>query len=593
MKLVRDGIPASPGIVIGPAHVLRWEVPKVARSNIAPDEVEAEVTRMRQACDSARDRIREIQEQTAERLGSVEAQIFEPQILMLEDVELIDAAITYVRENHVTAARALELRVLELRSEWQQLGHPMVMDRLTDLLDVEIRLLRELLDMESPVDAIESARERSIVVAHDLTPSLAVQLDRETTLGIALDTGSRTSHTAILARALGIPAVVGLGELSDEVAPGTELILDGRSGRVLAEPNEEEKRVYRERDVRVREWEQELVLLAHMDSVTPDRQPVQLRANIDLPGEAEIARRHGAEGIGLFRTEFLVVGRSAFPGEEEQYQAYRQATEVFPDHTVCIRTYDLGGDKFPRFLRMPSEENPFLGWRGIRVCLDMPDLFRAQLRAVLRATAHGDVRVMLPLINEIDEVERTREMLEELEQELDREGIDYTSGYKLGVMIETPAAVLIAEELARHADFFSIGTNDLIQYTLAVDRGNARLASRYTAFHPAVVKLLRRTAESGRRAGIEVSVCGEMAANPLGVFLLLGLGITALSVSPSALPEIKKVVRTIPATAAREAAAAAVSAASPDEVIETLTAAISEWLDLSLFSGRWNVSPLQ
>jgi phosphotransferase system enzyme I (PtsI) len=379
---------------------------------------------------------------------------------------------------------------------------------------------------------------------------------------------------------------VGLGDLSEKVVTGQELILDGRAGRVIVDPTERERDLYRERDIKVREWEQELVLLAHLEPVTPDRQPVQLRANIDLPGEAEVAKAHGAQGIGLFRTEFLVVGRSSIPEEEEQYRAYRHVAQTFPQHTVYIRTYDLGGDKFPLFLNMPPEENPFLGWRAIRVCLDMPDLFRTQLRALLRATAHGDIRIMLPLINEIDEIRQTRSLLKEEEERLRREGIPFNSGYKVGIMIETPAAALTAVELSRYADFFSVGTNDLVQYALAVDRGNSRLAPRYTPFHPSVARMLRRVAEAGRAAGIEVSVCGELAANPLGVFLLLGLGITALSVGPASLPEIKKVIRTVPAADARAAVDEALQAESTEEVREVLTRGISRWLDLSLFSAR-------
>jgi phosphotransferase system enzyme I (PtsI) len=333
------------------------------------------------------------------------------------------------------------------------------------------------------------------------------------------------------------------------------------------------------------------MLLAHLDAVTPDEQPVQLRANIDLPGEAASARTHGARGIGLYRTEFFVVGRSMPPEEEEQYRCYREVLDVYPDEAVFIRTFDLGGDKFPLFLHMPPEENPFLGWRAIRVCLDTPDLFRTQLRALLRATAHGDVRIMLPLINDISEVMRTRQLLDEEAARLTAEGVPFNGGYKLGIMIETPAAALTAPELARYADFFSIGTNDLVQYTLAVDRGNARLAPLYNPFHPGVVRLLDLTGRAGRAAGIEVSVCGELASNPLGVFMLLGLDITALSVAPSALPEVKKVIRTIPAAEARVATREALAAATPEEVIAILTDGISEFLDLSLFSGRWNLEP--
>ncbi|MBI4544902.1 MAG: phosphoenolpyruvate--protein phosphotransferase [Gemmatimonadetes bacterium] len=592
MSLIRDGIPASPGIVMGPAYVLRLEVPRIPQATVAPEAIASEIERFQEAREWAKTRIREVQRQTAERLGAVEAQIFEPQILMLDDPDLVQGTVNYISENHLSAARAFELRMLEFEAEWRRAAHPMILDRLNDLLDIELRVVRRLLGLQDPDLALQGLEQRVILVARDLTPTITVQLDRTAILGIATDAGTRTSHSAILARALNLPAVVSLGDLSDHLQTGQELILDGRTGRVILEPTEQEKEVYRGRDVKVREWEQELVLLAHLEPITPDQQPVLLRANIDLPAEAEAARSHGAQGVGLFRTEFVVVGRSSAPEEEEQYRAYRHVAEAFPHQAVFIRTFDLGGDKFPLFLQMPPEENPFLGWRAIRVCLDLPELFRVQLRALLRATAHGDVRIMLPLINDVDEIRRTRQLLEEEADRLRAQGIALNPGYKLGVMIETPAAALTAAELARYADFFSIGTNDLVQYTLAVDRGNSRLARLYTPFHPSVIQLLKRTAEAGRAAGIEVSVCGELAGNPLGVLLLLGLGITALSVGPASLPEIKKVIRSISATDARAVVAEALEAATAEEVTDLLVRGISRWLDLSLFSGRWNLSPV-
>jgi phosphoenolpyruvate-protein phosphotransferase (PTS system enzyme I) len=591
MKLVRDGIPASPGIVVGPAYVLRWEVPRVPHVTVDADGVDHEVERFHEARSWAQGRIREIQQQTVERLGHVEAQIFEPQIMMLDDADLVDGTVAYIRENHLSAARAFELRMLEFHSEWSRSGHPMIMDRINDLTDVQMRVTRRLLDIADPELNLSAFDEPVILVARDLTPTITVQLDRDRILGLATDAGTRTSHSAILARSLNLPAVVSLGDLAERVQTGQQIVLDGRAGRVIVEPAPSEKQVYRDRDIRIREWEQELMLLAHLDAVTPDQQAVQLRANIDLPSEANSARSHGARGIGLYRTEFFVVGRSTPPEEEEQYRCYKEVLDVYPDEAVYIRTFDLGGDKFPLFLHMPPEENPFLGWRAIRVCLDMPEMFRAQLRAMLRATAHGDVRIMLPLINDISELQRTRELLDEEAAKLAAEGVPFNSGYKLGIMIETPAAALTAPELARHADFFSIGTNDLVQYTLAVDRGNARLAPLYNPFHPGVVRLLDKTARAGRAAGIEVSVCGELASNPLGVFMLLGLDITALSVAPSALPEVKKVIRTVPASDARVATVAALQASTPDDVIAILTEGISKFLDLSLFSGRWNLAP--
>jgi phosphoenolpyruvate-protein phosphotransferase (PTS system enzyme I) len=587
---IRDGIPASPGIVMGPAQVLRMEAPRVPHLSIPAEAVAAEIERFHEARAWAAARIAEVQRRTAERLGAVEAQIFEPQILMLDDPELVEGTVAYIRDNHLSAARAFELRMLEFESEWSRSGHPMIMDRLNDLLDIQLRVIRRLLGEPDTESQLMDSIGAGILVARELTPSMTVQLDRRLILGLAMDGGTRTSHSAILARSLNIPAVVSLGDLASRVKQGQELILDGRTGRVIVDPTEAEKQQYRDRDYRIREWEQELVLLAHLDAVTPDEQTVLLRANVDLPSEAKSASYQGAQGIGLYRTEFFVVGRSAPPDEEEQYRCYRDVTEVFPNDAVYIRTFDLGGDKFPLFLNMPAEENPFLGWRAIRVCLDLPDLFRTQLRALLRATAHGDVRIMLPLINDIEEIRQTRALLDEEADKLRREGIPYNAGYKLGIMIETPAAVMIAPELARYADFFSIGTNDLVQYTLAVDRGNSRLAPRYTPFHPAVLRLLDRTVDAGRHAAIEVSVCGELAGNPLAVFMLIGLGINALSVGPASIGEVKKVIRSVPAGEARIHVQQALACATSEEVIAVLESGIAQWLDLSLFSSRWNLS---
>jgi phosphoenolpyruvate-protein phosphotransferase (PTS system enzyme I) len=588
MTFYRDGISAAPGIVIGRAYVLRWEQPRVPHVTVPGHCVADEIERFHDARRWAQDRIRTIQQDTQARLGDVEAQIFEPQILMLDDIDLIEGTVAYIRDNHLSAARAFELRMLEFQSEWSRSGHPMIMDRMNDLVDIQVRVIRRLLDLADSVFDLGTLQGPVVLIARDLTPSLTVQLDRDRIVGLATDAGTRTSHSAILARSLNLPAVVSLGDLSERVRTGQEVVLDGRAGRVLVEPTETEKRVYRERDVRIREWEQELLLLAHLEAVTPDHEPVVLRANIDLPGEADFARSHGARGVGLYRTEFFVVGRNAPPEEDEQYRCYREVVEVFPDDAIYIRTFDLGGDKFPLFLHMPPEENPFLGWRAIRVCLDTPDMFRTQLRALLRATAHGDLRIMIPMVNEISEVQRTRQLLDEEAARLADEGVAFNAGYKLGVMIETPAAALTAPELARYADFFSIGTNDLVQYTLAVDRGNARLAAMYNPFHPSVVRLLDRVAAAGRDAGIEVSVCGELAGSPLGVFMLLGLGITALSVAPSALPEVKKVIRSVPAAEARRTMTRALHAATPDDVLTLLTTEISRYIDLSLFSGRWH-----
>jgi phosphotransferase system enzyme I (PtsI) len=586
VTLVRDGIPAAPGIVIAPARVLRWEVPRVPHgATIAADRVEEEVRRFLDACTWAQGRIRELQERTTASMGEVEAQIFEPQLLMLEDADLVQGTVATIRENHLSAERAFEWRVLEWESQLSHSSHPMVLDRLNDLADVQARVLRRLLDLPDPDLSSRGGHKHVILVARELTPSITVQLDPEHVVGIATDKGTRTSHSAILARSLDIPCVVSLGDLSEQVRDGQEVILDGRTGRVIVEPTPEDTAGYRQRDFAIREWEQELVLLAHMPAHTRDGVEVALRSNIDLPGEAANARTHGADGVGLYRTEFLVVGRNTAPGEEEQYRAYRKVVDAFPGLPVVIRTFDLGGDKFPAFLHMAPEENPFLGWRAIRVCLDEPEMFRTQLRALLRAAEHGDVRIMLPLINEIDEVEQTRRLIGQCREELAAEGHAIPEHVQLGAMIETPAAALSAVELARHVDFFSIGTNDLVQYTLAVDRGNSRLAKKYDPFHPAVVRLMDMVARAGREAGIEVGVCGEVAANPVAAFMLIGMRVGSLSVGPGSLAEIKKVIRSVSFEDAQEAVREALVAPTSAEVQKALVPRLAAVLDLEKFGG--------
>jgi phosphoenolpyruvate-protein phosphotransferase (PTS system enzyme I) len=584
-----DGLPASEGLAQGRVRIFRWGIPTIPRDPLAPEDVEAEMARFHAARDAVRARIEEIRGDVETRLGPMEARIFDPQILMLDDPALVEATVAYIRDHRLTAPRAFRLQMMEQQALWAGTGNQMVLDRMNDLEDIQVRMLHQLLELPEP--GVGPTGDGPVVVlARNFTPTLTVQLDPAHVVALAADHGTRTSHWAILARSLGIPAVVGLVDLSERAADGTEAIVDGRVGRVVLAPTERDREVYRDRRVRIEAWEEELAEIANLDAVTLDGNPVALRANLDLPSEAARAAAHGAEGVGLFRTEFLVVGRGAMPGEEEQYQAYRHVVEAFPNRAVFIRTYDLGGDKFPAFLHMPAEENPFLGWRAIRVCLDRLELFRPQLRAILRATAHGDLRILLPLVNDVEEVVRVRELLAEEEAGLRADGIPFSSGYKLGILIETPAAALDAAELARHCDFFSIGTNDLVQYTLAVDRTNARLSPLYNPFHPAVVRQLHQVSRVARAAGLEVSVCGEMAANPLGTFLMVGLDIQALSVAWPALPEVKKVIRSFRSEDARNAARRALAADTSRDVTDCLVEGLGGAVDLAAFSGRWSLS---
>jgi phosphotransferase system enzyme I (PtsI) len=557
------GMPASPGIVIGPVHLLLWEVPDVPH-RIIPDEAgPAEITRLHDALEQAKQRLMKVRQRAERHAGEEEAAIFEVQIAILADQELIGSVEALIRQN-IGVEKAFDLILIEWRQNFARHTQPMIRERVGDLTDVHIRVLSVLLGLpdHDPVDVSKGAN--AILVTHDLTPSLTVQLDREAISGIATDAGTRTSHVAILARSLGLPAVVGLRDATLRLKAGSEIILDGSSGVIIPNPSDAQIAAYAARAAREAADTAELESLSTAEPVTLDGVRITLRANVDLPEEAEAAAHSGAEGVGLMRTEFLVVGRAAMPDEEEQYKAYTKVVKAFGDKPVVIRTFDVGGDKLP-VGGYPTEANPFLGWRAIRMCLDEPELFKTQLRALLRAAMHGDVRIMLPLVVTVEEVWQARTLLEEAAAELDARGVDYRHNLPLGVMVETPAAVIAVDTLVKDVAFFSIGTNDLVQYTLAVDRGNANLAERFTPLHPAVLKLIQRTVEAGHENSLEVSVCGEMASQPVMAFALIGLGVRQLSVAARSVAIVKRIVRGVSAEVAREAALAALNARTARE----------------------------
>ena len=551
------GIPASPGIVVGPVHLLVWEVPDVRYRIIPDEEVDGEIARLHEALARARERIMTIRARAEGAAGS-DAAIFDVQHAILLDPSVLGATESLIRQNYA-AEKAFDIVLTERTRDFARHDAAMMREHVGDLTDVHIRVLSILLGLpdHDPVSLPPGAD--AILVTHDLTPTLTVQLDRGAIAGIATDAGTRTSHVAILARSLGLPAVVGLRDATSRLRIGQRVVLDGYEGVLVVNPSDAEVEAYKRRAVREAEDEAELRLLAGAESVTLDGVPVVLSANVDLPDEAEAAATSGAVGVGLMRTEFLVVGRATMPDEDEQYRAYARVIEAFPGQPVVIRTFDVGGDKLP-VGGYPAEANPFLGWRAIRMCLDEPELFKVQMRALLRASLHGDVRIMLPLIVSYDEVLQTKRLLAESRAELDARGVRYKPRIPLGVMVETPAAAVAVDTFAGEVDFLSIGTNDLVQYTLAVDRGNANLASRFTALHPAVLRLIRRTVEAGREYGIEVCVCGEMASQPLMAFALIGLGLRHLSVAPRAVAVMKKLIRGVSVEIATEAAEAALIA---------------------------------
>jgi phosphotransferase system enzyme I (PtsI) len=532
-------------------------VPDVATRIIGDDMIPAELERYAAAIERAKDRLVQVRDRASAHAGPEEAAIFDVQIGILDDRDLAKQVESYIRQN-LAAEKAFDVVLDEWRGRFAHHSSAMMRERVGDLTDVHIRVLSLLLGLpdHDPVDVPKGAK--AILVTHDLTPSLTVQLDRESIAAIATDAGTRTAHVAILARSLGLPAVVGLRDATTRLLGGENAVLDGSTGTLVINPTDAEVAVFHHRAEREARDEAELRHLLTADAVTSDGQRITLRANVDLPEESVLAATSGAEGVGLMRTEFLVVGRAAMPDEEEQYRAYRKVVEAFGGKPVVIRTFDIGGDKLPAG-GFPHEANPFLGWRAIRMCLDESELFKVQLRALMRAAAHGDVRIMLPLIVTVDEVRAAHRLLDEAAAELAERGVAFQRDLPLGVMVETPAAAMSADVLAKEVAFFSIGTNDLVQYTLAVDRGNVNLAARFTPLHPAVLRLIKRTVDEGKHAGLEVAVCGEMASQPVMVFALIGLGVRQLSVAPRAVPLVKHIIRGISVEFAAEAATAALA----------------------------------
>ena len=590
------GIGVSPGVACAPAFIVRMDFPEVPDRTVRPDHVEEEVRRLREAVEYVVSHLQGLGERVLHRAGPEESRIFDAQILMAQDRDFLASVETLIRNNQLSAETAYEFKALELRNLWS--GAARLRERLADLHAIQLRMLNRLMGGQGHELWSMPADEQVIVVAHELSPGLTVQLDREHVVGLISEEGTRTAHAAILAHSLGIPAVMGAVGALASIPPGMTVLLDGHSGTIVVDPSRDELDDAKTQLSRRHRLELQLEAVVEAPAVTPGGQPVLLMGNVDLPEEIETAVRMGAQGVGLLRTEFLLTGRASLPTETEQADYFRRVATAFQGHTVIIRSYDLGGDKFPVAFKAAAEANPFLGWRSIRVCLDEPEVFRPQVRALLRAAAGRDIQLMLPLVTLVEEVEQARAIVLEEGEALRRAGIRAAESVPVGVMIETPAAVLIADRLAEVSAFFSIGTNDLTQYTLAVDRGNARLADRFTPHHPSIVRQLQQVRQVGRSAGIPVSVCGEMASEPLSAVLLLGLGYDRLSVSPPALPLVKWVVRTVPEPAAARAAESALEAASAEEVSETLRSVVGEYIDVRLLDpnaalpGRGRVATL-
>jgi phosphoenolpyruvate-protein phosphotransferase (PTS system enzyme I) len=543
---ILQGMGVSDGIAIGRAICIETRGPDVFRLHINENQIESEVARLHEGARRALEELQRTRERAGESLGNELAGIFDAHILLLSDRHFLGRAEERIRTHHVNAEWAVHKTAEELDDRFAHIDDAYLRERSADLTDVSRHLLRSLQGI-SHHDISELADD-VVIVADDLTPADAIRLGRERVIGFAIESGGRTSHTTIIARSMNIPAVAGLVGVIGMIKDEAPIIVDGENGTVVLHPTDEMVEQYRCRKADLERRDHALLATRELEAVTRDGVQVNLMANIDLPEEVEEVAEYGASGVGLYRSEFLYIEKSPhLPTEEEHVEIYRRIVELAAPHPAIIRTYDLGGRKLAREMMATHEENPVLGLRGIRLTLSRPDVFRSQIRALYRAGLYGDLWIMLPLVSTLEEVRRYRAFAAEVMEEMQREGIPFRRDVRLGIMIEVPAAAMIADVLAREVDFFSIGTNDLIQYSMAVDRNNEHVASLYQPLHPAILRMLRFVADSARAAGIELSLCGEMAADPRFALLLVGLGLRRLSMSPRRIPEVKTWLRELAA----------------------------------------------
>jgi phosphotransferase system enzyme I (PtsI) len=565
-ELIVRGIAASQGISYGQIFVYIQTIIEVPVYEVEKDKRPAEIARLEQALMVTRQQIQKIMSEVEKNLGPDEARIFDAHLLVLEDQALITETVRELEKTGTNIETCFNRIAQRYIKAFEEIDDEYLRERGCDIRDVAQRVLNNLLGRTG--QNLGRLVEKRIVVANDISPSDAAGIDSSQALGIVTDSGSKTSHAVIVARSMKIPAVVGLRDFTTKVQPGYWVIVDGYEGLVILNPSEPTLFRYGQIQLQKKSYEQRLFEANRLPAVTLDGVKLTLRANIEKVDEVSLVREYHAEGVGLFRTEFLYLGASDAPTEEQQYAAYRELAEAFAPAPVVIRTLDLGGDKPAQSQAhlFPKENNPFLGYRAIRFCLDQPDLFKQQLRAILRASAHGNVQLMYPMISGRDELARANAVLDECKAELGAEKVAFNKDIRVGSMIEIPSAAMTADLLARDCDFFSIGTNDLIQYLIAIDRVNDRIAHLYEPTHPAVLRTLRHVVVEAHRAKIKVSVCGEMAGDPTFTALLFGLGVDELSMTPPLLPAAKNILRNMKMSDARALAQMAMAMSSPEDI---------------------------
>ncbi len=563
------GIGVSRGVCVGKVLLLGGQQASIEKQLVPEDRVPNELERLEAALVQTRQQLQIIHARVKEAIGEADAGIFDAHLLVLDDPSMLDHVVRMIGGERVTAEYAFSTVAERYATTLAALEDEYLAERVSDLRDVKHRVVNNLIGAAETHD-LSHLPEPHIIISHDLAPSTTAMLDKKMVLGFGTDIGGKTSHTAILARSLRIPAVVGLHSASRELQSGQTILLDGYNGLIIVNPTEQTLYEYGQLQQRERQVEDRLREIRSLPSVTLDGINVAVSANVEGSQDAQTVLAAGAEGIGLFRTEYLFLNRKTLPTEDEQYEVYRDVARALAPHPVIFRTLDIGGDKLPAHYEMETdapEMNPFLGWRAIRYCLEENNIFRTQLRAILRASSEKNVRVMYPMISGVEELDESNDRLREYQKELEDEGIEFDPDIKVGTMIEVPSAVMVADVLAKRCDFFSIGTNDLIQYSLAADRMNEKVAYLYDPGHPAILRLIKMTVDAGHRNSIPVGVCGEMASDPVMAPLLLGLGVDELSAAPPLVPQLKYLIRRLKMSEARDLAMNALSSESSVDVL--------------------------
>jgi phosphotransferase system enzyme I (PtsI) len=570
------GIAAASGISIGVAYKIGKEELVVPRHEITEKDIPLEIQLFEEALIKTRREIIELQKRIGSEMGKDEAQIFDAHLLVLEDRMLIEEVISRLKSDKLNVAFIFHEVLKKYVSVFSKIEDEYLKERIADINDVGKRVLRNLLGKEKK--GLSEFKEKVVIVAHDLSPSDTAAMHKNRVAAFVTDVGGKTSHTAIMAKSLEIPAVVGVENATLSINTGDMLIVDGALGLIIVNPDDKTLDLYHDQERELKGVTERFLSAKDLPSETIDGFKVEINANIEFPDEVPAVKLHGGEGIGLYRTEFFYMNRKDSPTEEEHYRNYKYVAEEMSPYPVIIRTLDLGGDKFLSQFQIPHEMQPFLGWRAIRFCLARPEIFKLQLRAILRASAHGNLKLMYPMISGVEELRQANKLLDEAKEELKVKGLQFDEDIQVGAMIEVPSAAMTADILAKEADFFSIGSNDLIQYSLAVDRANEKVAYLYEPAHPAVLRLIKNVIDCAHKADINVGMCGEMAGEPSLALILLGLGLDEFSMPPQVIPELKYLIRSITLKQAQEIAQGALMLSTGKEVEDYAQSKLKEIL---------------